>query len=154
MLVNTLLKSGAKTLKIGIFIPFLGVKWGRKCVRCRALFCAMLETRERTELCNSSKYVHVVKQFRKKVKCSTKKRINLLTETQYYGIIGALMQKMKKIMGYSQAVRHQTLTLAFVGPNPATPAKNLLGRSSGRFLPFHSSLFTKSVRGDFWQGYR
>ena len=26
------------------------------------------------------------------------------------------------IMGYSQAVRHQTLTLAFVGPNPATPA--------------------------------
>ena len=26
------------------------------------------------------------------------------------------------ILGCSQAVRHQTLTLVFVGPNPATPA--------------------------------
>ena len=33
----------------------------------------------------------------------------------------------------------------------ARTAKNLLGRSSGRFLLFHSSLFTKSVREGFWQ---
>ena len=29
---------------------------------------------------------------------------------------------MSPAMGCSQAVRHQTLTLAFVGPNPAIPA--------------------------------
>ena len=33
-------------------------------------------------------------------------------------------------MGCSQAVRHQTLTLAFVGPNPATPANTKGGLSS------------------------
>ena len=39
------------------------------------------------------------------------------------------------------------------GSNPVIRTKNLLGRSSGRFLLFHSSFFTKSVRGDFGQDY-
>ena len=38
----------------------------------------------------------------------------------FFEIYGIIVKS--GILGCSQAVRHQTLTLAFVGPNPATPA--------------------------------
>ena len=54
--------------------------------------------------------------MQEKIKILLKKLIFLLTKIKkHYRIIHA--------KGCSQAVRHQTLTLACVGSNPATPAK-------------------------------
>ena len=55
-------------------------------------------------------------------------RIFLLTEGENYGIIAV----GNSILGCRQAVRHQTLTLASVGSNPAIPASRK-GTHSGAF---------------------
>ena len=66
-----------------------------------------------------------------------------------------IIPKVNRILGYSQAVRHQTLTLAFslVRIQLSQP-KISSDEVRGDFYLFtrHSSLFTKSGRGDFWQG--
>ena len=84
-------------------------------------------------------------------------RIFLLTEGENYGIIAV----GNSILGCRQAVRHQTLTLASVGSNPAIPASRkgtLLGAFSAgwdwhlyepsreRGVGAHSSLGDRQAR--------